>query len=311
MVDPDGPSSADLCRVVADAERRTGAVGARPRSTSLPGDDAVLMGRTVAAAAATVGLGLAVTGSVLRLRGLPDVFSVPPTLLDQVPRLRRQLEHRIGPEGTDLLFGFVNATTAALTQSPTAAAAEAATRAMLAAEAWNGRLAWRRHEPGLADSPLRDDAAAVDGDMPPLADGPAERYADRAGVAGVGAAAVLGLLSGNLDTVGAAALAAVPKPLRASREAFGCALSRGLTARQDALVVRPRALRTLDRVDAIMVDPRALYTEELMVSRVVGVQNSRRTHAWEAVRSALDTDRLAPGWHNCRPSAGPVGLVRR
>ena len=85
---------------------------------------------------------------MLRLRGLPDVFSVPPTLLDQVPRLRRHLEQRIGPEGTDLLFGFVNASTAALTLSPTAAAAEAATRAMLAAEAEETLRARPGHLPG-------------------------------------------------------------------------------------------------------------------------------------------------------------------
>ena len=137
-----------ICAGSSPTTRHTGAVGARPRPTSLPGDDAVLMGRTVAAAAATVGLGLALTGSVLRLRGLPDVFSVPPTLLDQVPRLRRHLEQRIGPEGTDLLFGFVNASTAALTLSPTAAAAEAATRAMLAAEAEETLRARPGHLPG-------------------------------------------------------------------------------------------------------------------------------------------------------------------
>ena len=75
-----------ICAGSSPTTRHTGAVGARPRPTSLPGDDAVLMGRTVAAAAATVGLGLALTGSVLRLRGLPDVFSVPPTLLAQAGR---------------------------------------------------------------------------------------------------------------------------------------------------------------------------------------------------------------------------------
>ena len=308
-VDPDGPSSADLCRVVADAERRTVAVSRWQQPTSLPGDDAVLVGRTVAAAAAAVGLGLALSGSVLRLHGLPDLVAVPSTLLDHAPRLRRHVEQRLGPDGTDLLFGLVNATTAALTLSPTAAAAEAATRAMLAVEAWNGRLAWRRHEPGLADYSLPDDAAVVPGAMPTPADGPGERYADRAGLVGIGAAAVLGLLSRNIGTAGAAALAATPKPLRATREAFGCALSRGLTARNGALVLRPRALRTLDRVDAIMIDPRALYTDEFTVSRVVGVHNSRRTHSWDAVRAVLDGDGLAPGWHKLStiPNAGRTG----
>ena len=72
------------------------------------------MGRMVAATAATVGLGLSLTGSLLRLPRLPDLVAVPPTLADHLPRLRRELDRRLGPEGTDVLFGFVNAATAAL-----------------------------------------------------------------------------------------------------------------------------------------------------------------------------------------------------
>ncbi|WP_322859623.1 cation-translocating P-type ATPase [Mycobacterium europaeum] len=305
----DGPSPAALCRSVADAERRGGRRAGRALPASLPGDDAVLMGRMVAATAASVGFGLSLTGSLLRLPRLPDLVAVPPTVADHLPRVRRELERRLGPEGTDVLFGIVNATSAALTLSPTAAAAEAATRTMLAAEAWNGRLAWMRHEPVLADRPVRDDAGSAPVGNPAPPDGPAERYANRAGLAGVGAAAAVGLLTRNPDAAGAAALAAVPKPLRTVREAFGCTMNRGLSSRHDALVLRPRVLRALDRIDAIMIDPRALYTDQLTVSRVLGVENSARAHAWEAVRAALDTDGLQPGWHPLAdiPGAGSVG----
>ncbi len=308
-VDDDEPSAAELCRIVADAERRDRAPAARQHPDSLPGDDALLMARTVAATAATVGLGISLTGSLLRLPRLPDLVAVPPTVADHLPRLRRELERRLGPEGTDVLFGVVNSAAAALTLSPTAAVAEAATRAMLAAEAWNGRLTWARHEPGLGGQPVPDDAAWTPSSSQSPPDGPAERYANRIGLVGIGAAAVVGLLSRNPDTAGAAALAAVPKPLRTVREAFGCAMSHGLTARHDALVLRPRVLRTLDRIDAIMIDPRALYTDELMVSRVLGVENSARAHAWEAARAALDNDGLKPGWHKLAdiPGAGSTG----
>ena len=267
------------------------------------------MGRMVAAAAATAGLGLSLTGSLLRLPRLPDLVAVPPALADHLPRLRRELERRLGPEGTDVLFGCVDAAAAALTLSPTASAAEAATRTMLAAEAWNGRLSWSRHEPLLGSQPVPDDAATTPRNTPSPPDGRAERYADRIGLAGIGAGAVVGLLSRNPDMAGAAALTAVPKPLRTVREAFGCAMNGGLTAHHDALVLRPRALRTLDHIDAIMIDPRALYTDELMVSRVLGVEDSQRTDAWEAVRTALDNDGLALGWHNLAdiPGAGTSG----
>jgi cation-transporting P-type ATPase I len=306
-VDTDGPSVAELCRVVADAEARTRATGKRQPPSTLPGDDVVLVARTAAAAAATVGLGLSLTGSLLRLPRLPDVVAVPPTFFDHVPRLRRQLEHYVGPEGTDLLFGVANAAAAALTLSPTAAVAEAAFRTMLAAEAANVRLAWLRHEPELAIHEAPEDLTPVPKAYPP--DGRAERYANRAGLAGLGAGAVVGALSRNLDTAGATALVTIPKPLRASREAFGCALTRGLTARHDALVVHPSALRTLDRVDAVVIDPRALYTDQLMVSRVRGVTKEHRPRAWEAARAALDAGTLAPGWHKLSTiaGAGPTG----
>ncbi|MFY9920046.1 MAG: cation-translocating P-type ATPase, partial [Mycobacterium sp.] len=247
--------------------------------------------------------------TALRLPGLPDALSVAPTLVDYMPALRRHVERRIGPEGADLLFGVVTASTAALTVSPTTAAAEAATRAMLVIEAWNGRLAWRRHEPELAAHVPADDAV-VAAESPTTVEGPGERYADRAGLVGLGAAALLGALSRNINTAGATALVAVPKPLRASREAFGCALSRGLAARHDALVLRPRALRTLDRVDAIVIDPRVLYTDALTVSRIRGVTNSHRAQAWKAARAALD-DGAAPGWHklSTMPKAGRSGEV--
>ncbi|HTY34882.1 cation-translocating P-type ATPase [Mycobacterium sp.] len=308
-VDEDKPSAAELGRIVADAEQRNGAPGARAQPASLPGDDALLMGKAMAAAAAAVGLGLSLTGSLLRLPRLPDLVAVPPALADHVPRVRRELERRLGPEATDVVFGFVNAATAALTLSPTAAAAEAATRTMLAAEAWNGRLAWSWHEAMLGGRPVPDDPASKPRSIPNPPDGPAERYANRIGLAGIGAAAGVGLLSRNPDTAGATALAAVPKPLRTVRESFGCAMSRGLTTRHDALVLRPRALRTLDRIDAIMIDPRALYTEELTVSRVLGVEDSARTRAWEAVRAALDSDGVQPGWHQLAdiPGAGDSG----
>lgn len=306
-VTADGPSAAELCRIVADAERRHATSDTRQRPVSLPGDDALLTGRMIAAAAATAGLGLSLTGSLLRLPRLPDLVAVPPTLADHLPRLRKELERRLGPEGTDVLFGVVNATAAALTLSPTAAAAEAATRAMLVAEAWTGRLTWRRHEPGLGSRPVPDDAASAPRSIPTPPDGPAERYANRAGAAGIGAAAVVGVLSRNLDMAGAAALTAVPKPLRTVREAFGCTMSSGLAARHDALVLRPGALRTLDRVDAIMIDPRAFYTDDLMVSRVLGVPDSQRTRAWEAVRAALDEAGLTPGWQHLADIPGAGG----
>lgn len=308
-VDEEGPSTQHLCTLVADAERRAAPAVGRPAPTSLPGDDAVLMARTVAAAVATAGIGLAVTASVLRLRGLSNAVAVPATVFDQTPRLRRRIEHRLGPDATDLLFATVNSTAAALTASPVGAAAEAANRAMLAAEAWNARLTWRRHEPELARHSAPGGAPRVPVSDAPEPEGPADRYANRAAAAGLAVAAAVAAMTRNPGMAGSAALVAAPKPLRASREALGCALSRGLDTHHDALVLSPGALRMLDRVDVVVVDPRALYTDELMIGRIQGLENSHRAQAWEAARIALDAGALSAGWHplSAIPNAGDTG----
>ncbi|MGP4055318.1 HAD-IC family P-type ATPase [Mycobacterium sp. 4D054] len=306
--EPEGPAE-DLAEVVLAAERRvrTAPCGERHRPLTLPGDDALLAARTIGAVAAAVGFGLSVTGRALHGPKVSELLSVVPTMAANVPQLRRQLEHRLGRDSTDLLLSLMEAATSALTASPASAAADAATRALLAAEAWDARLAWRRHEPRLAAYP-------PDGGFPDRGTlewnyGPGERYSERIGEAGMAAATLIGAVTGNPTIAGTAALVTAAKPSRAAREAFGCAMTRGLTGRHDVVVVRPRALRHLDRLNAIVIDPRVLYTDKLTVTRVVGVANSGRAPAWEAVRTALDTDGLAAGWHKLStiPGAGRAG----
>jgi cation-transporting P-type ATPase I len=293
-VAPEGPAE-NLTTVVADAERRARTEPAvREHPLTLPGDDSVLVARAAGAAAATVGLGVSLVGTAMRLPGLPYLVSAVPTVADHIPAVRHQLVRRLGPEGTDLLFSVANSLTAALTVSPTSAAAEAVARSMLTVEAWNARLAWGRHEEVLAESCPEGGAPAPGTAI--FADGPGEEFANRFGWIGLTAAAVIGALSRNPAITGAAALATAPKPTRATREAFGCAMTRGLTSHHDALVVRPRVLRALDRVDVIVIDPRALYTDQLTITRVRGVTNSHRTKAWEAAQYALDDGKLDAGW---------------
>nr|WP_185296244.1 cation-translocating P-type ATPase [Mycolicibacterium litorale] len=307
-VDDDGPSLPDLLRTVDAAERAVDAGARRTRPMNLPGDDAILAARTAGAALSIAGLGLSVTASALRMRGVPDAVSAVPTLVDHMPRLRRKLEGRLGPDGTDLLFAAAHATMATLAVSPLSAAAEAAQRTMLAAEAWNDRAAWRRHEPSLSQH-AADDRPPTKRVSPP--EGMPERYADRAAAIGAGAGLALGVLSGNLGTAGEAAVVAAPKALRTTREAFACALSRGFADRHGGLVLHPRALRTLDRIDTVVIDPRALHTDEVMVSRVRGLTNSHRSRAWQAARKALADGTLTTGWHPMAdvPGAGEDGEV--
>ncbi|MCI4676851.1 cation-translocating P-type ATPase [Candidatus Mycolicibacterium alkanivorans] len=294
-VAPEGPAE-NLSDVVADAERRARTEPARRQHPlTLPGDDSVLVARALGAAAATASLGVSLVGTALRLPGVPDLVSVVPTVADHIPAVRHQLVRRLGPEGTDLLFSVANSVTAALTVSPTSAAAEAVARTMLTVEAWNARLAWGRHEELLAQNCPEGGSPAPGTAI--FAAGPGEDFANRFGWIGLSAAAVIGALSRNPAITGATALVTAPKPTRATREAFGAAMTCGLTTHHDALVVRPRVLRALDRVDVIVIDPRALYTDELTITRVRGVTNLHRTKAWEAAQFALEDGKLGPGWH--------------
>lgn len=304
-VEPGGPAR-NLSTVVTEAERqaRTSPTP-RHRPLTLPADDALLVARTLGAATAAAGLGLSFAGATMRLPGVPNLAAVLPTLAEQIPAVRHRLVRALGHEGTDLLLAVLTSTANVLTVSPISAAAETAARMLLVGEAWDIRQAWHRHEPRLAEHPAHGHRTSYGTTV--YTDGPGEDYANRAGSIGLSAAAVIGALSRNPAVAGAAALVSAPKPARATREAFGCAMTRGLTAQHDTVVVRPRALRALDRVDVIVVDPRALYTEELAITRVRGVTNSRRTAAWQAAREALDAGLIGPGWHPLSSVPGADG----
>ncbi len=295
-VGDDGPSAARLCTVVAEAERATGSAARASAGISLPGDDQVIAARAAATAVAAAAVGVAMAGGALGLPRIAGAVSVPGALLDHTPALRRQIEERLGADAADMLFAVANSATAALTTSPVAAAAEAVGRALLTVEAWTARRAWQDREPDLARRPTTGGAARTSRVEAYRGAARVDHYANRAAAIGIGAAAVVGV-TGNADLAAAAALVTIPKPLRATRDAFGCAMTRGLDAHHGSLVLAPRALRLLDRVDAIVIDPRALYTRDLTVSRIRGLTNSHRGAAWEAARRALERGELGIGWH--------------
>ena len=114
---------------------------------------------------------------------------------------------------------------------------------MLAVEAWNGRTAWSKHEPELSLDCAYEAAEDLPAEKPLFTHGFSERYAVRSVATGVGVAAAMSALTQGLASAATAMLVSIPKPMRASREAFGCALTRGMASSHDALVIRPRALR--------------------------------------------------------------------
>ncbi|ANS31417.1 metal cation transporting ATPase [Rhodococcus opacus] len=293
--DRSGPTPGALRRIVEDAEKSFGASGSTFRRIDLPGDDAVLAGRVVAAAATLVGCGVTLAGRYLRLPRLPAAVAAPVIAVDYQPRLRGLMVSAVGPDAADLVFAVATAAAYTMTLSPGSLAVEAAMRVALVAETWSGRRGWQGLEPSLASH-----TASADGlprpDRPRPA-GTVERYADRAGLAGLAGGAALGALTANPVTAGTAVVVAAPKATRSARELFAATLGRGLADGCGVLPLQPAALRRLDRVDAVVIDPRALYTPVLSVSRVLGVRERDRTRVWDCARAAVQRGQLAPGWH--------------
>nr|WP_099020410.1 cation-translocating P-type ATPase [Mycolicibacterium palauense] len=298
-----GPSERALVDAVVAAEAAAGPRNARTRPVSLPGDDAIMASRLTGAILSSTGLGAALAGGVLPLRLVPKLLTAPFTVADYHPRVRRLIEDRLGVEGADLAFAAVATTSATLAASPSTMVAGTLTRAMQAAEALNGRRAWRQMEPMLTE------LAAKSGDVLTARQGreglrarTGARYAEASVDVGLGVAGLLGLTAGAATAAEATQVAA-PRAVRTVRESFSCAIGRGLHAR-GGLVLHSQALRWLAEIDTVVFDPRILYTDQLTVSRVRGVARTERSAAWTAAARALEDGLLSPGWN---PMSGIPG----
>ena len=304
-VDSGGPTALDLVDLVATAEASV--IGSRAEGqtpgvppSSLPGDDAVLIARLVGLSTAAAGLVASAGVKVFGVGGINRALTAPVALASYTPAIRHRVEDRLGRDAGELVFVLLSSVTHALGASPGGMVVDTTIRAMLAAEAANSRRAWQRHEQTLSRQAFKTGGiATARAPRPHYVDqtGIGATYADRAMLASLGAAAVVGVTTRDLDQAGAAALATVPKASRSMRESFACALTRGLAGKHDSLVLRPVAVRLLSTVDTVLIDPRALYSDELTVTRVEGVTPKDRDRAWEAARAALAAGLLTPGWH--------------
>ncbi|WSY64942.1 cation-translocating P-type ATPase [Nocardia sp. NBC_00881] len=284
----------ELCGVVAAAENRRPDSGHLP--VDLPADGIVLAGSMVSAAMNAAGLGVALAGRVVGLRGLPVGLNAVVALVDHQPRLRRAVEQRLGANAADTAIALAAAAVYTVTQLPASLGVDMFIHLAKAAETRAAATIWQRREPGLAAH-----ATCIDGIRPgdrpgPLPPGPVERHGDRSGLAQAAAAPAIGILTGALDAAATAVVVAAPKAARASRESFAATLARGLADRHGALPLRPGVFRRLDRVDAVVLDPRALCCDELRVARIRDVPEHERAVVWEWAQDQLDCGALQLGW---------------
>jgi magnesium-transporting ATPase (P-type) len=296
----------DLCRAVESAETRSRAgeddVAASLVVGNLPGDGVVLATRALTMAANAAGLGIALTGSAMRLPRLPIAIAASVTLVDYQPWLRRLLEDRVGGPATDTMLTLAHVTTQTLSQSLTSLSIGLTMQSLKAAEVRAEAQVWEQHEPELARH--ADQPPAQLSPRPQPARG-MERVAGRFALLQALSAGLLGAGTRNLNTAATAVQVTTPKANRTTPEAFATTLARGLSQRHAVLPMRPESLRRLDKVDAIVIDPRILCTDTLRVARIRGVSDKDSDNelsvAWNRALLMLEKSGLRPGW---RPVPG-------
>lgn len=178
-------------------------------------------------------------GGHAHIEVLPRAARLPVTLLEAQPRVRAEVQARIGKLPAELLFWLASSAASVSTADPLPQAVDSVQRALALLEARSRRLAWERRQQELS-APGRDGAgpaAAPAEPCPaepstapparpvPLPPGPVERAAERTSLGALGVAG--GLLAATRDPGRAAdlLLATVPRAARLGREAFAAMLA--------------------------------------------------------------------------------------
>ena len=270
--------------------------------------------------AVVLGAGLRVAGYEPSRAGF-DLAAMM-TIVDNTPRLRQLVIDRLGPAATDVGVGVANAFIQAVGSGPTGPLIDLLVQAIKLRAERARRAAWVRREPELCaaeGAPTRVAPAPRWGRPRPLPDSVVERYSDDALFASLG-----GFLVGIADTHRLEAAVAplfggLPKAALYGRTIFAAELTRTLAVR-GALVLRPAALRLLDRVDTLLLDARVLLAEEQTIAAIVPAPGVERALvvAWAerlfdgvacSIEHVLEDWRLAPA--EAGPRLGRLELRRR
>ncbi|OBB86723.1 cation-translocating P-type ATPase [Mycobacterium sp. 852002-30065_SCH5024008] len=290
----DGVSLDALCSALDDTES-AGGVSDSTRAESLPGDGLLLATRGAMVAVNAAGFAVAVAGRALRMPAAPIAVEAVSAIANHQPWLRRLVEGGIGPGATDTALSVFSTAAHVVTLSPAKLSVDLAMQAFKAAECRAAARAWARYEPELArhadESELHRSLRPV-----PAPAGPIERHGKRVAWVQMIGVSLTGGITRNVTMASNAALAASPKAMRTTHEAFAATLGRGLADRHAVLPLRPESLRRLDKVDALLIDPRVLCGAQMRVVRVRGARDDDLPTAWAAAQELLD-DGPAPGWH--------------
>ncbi|MDC2947800.1 cation-translocating P-type ATPase [Streptomyces heilongjiangensis] len=221
-----------------------------------PGDPAATRAAAAALAADTLGAGVALAGSFLRLPRSPRLVTAVVTLLRENPRFRAFLRDRLGPSRMDVLLATANAAVHGAGQTPIALLLDGALRACQLGESLARATAFDTVHDQVC-TPRRVGPPPRPSVRPPLRSTPAQDYASHASTGSVlGAAATL-LVKHDGKEAAEAVLSGSPKAARYGPAAFHHVLGAAL-ARGGVLVRDPERLRRLETVDTVVLHSSAL-----------------------------------------------------
>ncbi|MGW0839215.1 HAD-IC family P-type ATPase [Streptomyces sp. NPDC002787] len=256
----------------AAAEGAAGGAGGRRgrRAVGFPGAPGPRVGAAVQFAAGVVAVGAASVGNLLRLRGLPPVVLSAVQLAEATPWLREGIARRVGESASERGWAAANLLVTTLTFRPFGAAVSVVLAGGRYAEAHARHRAWEEwaHRLAAHKGSYRHDAVPAHERPGPLPPGPGERYANIAVPASLAAYGLTAAGTHNHDRGLALLTAGTPRGPRFGKEAFASSVARTASDR-GALVLRPEALRRLDRIDTIVLDARVLATGGWTVEHMV------------------------------------------
>lgn len=277
-----------------------------------PGDGDHQRRTTLALAADVAGMGVSMIGSALRATPIPVELGSLAGLIDSQPRLRAEIENRVGPLIADAGLALGGAVGQALSQGPLGLAVDAVHNANLLVAGRARDDLWRkRHLDLTGEAEIAKADPSPPGDRPQdVPKGPVELYADRSGIASLAGGAAVLTATRSLRRAGAMVVAGMAKPARLGRESFVASLERSLASR-DVVVLDRRALELLDRVSCLVVTEDVLVTGRVQLDRAAIAPGEDRAEVHRHLRRLFDPDRpervrRSKGW-----SIGPLTALDR
>ncbi|MBB6476329.1 cation-translocating P-type ATPase [Sphaerisporangium rubeum] len=256
--------------------------------------------------AGMVGVGVAVVGQVTQVTKAPAALPALLQLMEATPRIRHELEKRIGRPASNVVFASTRFTAQTLALRPFGLFIDSLAALGHVAESQAARHAWHAQEAEFArkKGSYRYIRRHVRRRPMPLPYGPVERYADSISAGALASYGVITALSGPQRAL-AMLVAGTPKAARLSRDALTSAVGR-VAAHRGALILDRESLRLMDRVDTVVFDAEALTMGLWTVHEVLPLVDGRdelHARAYTLLEGGdATTPREQDGWA-ARPTA--------